>query len=296
MKDHLCIYLAGNIKKGKTLADTYAAVTTVLHELLESGKTILLLGGSHDLSLAQYSAHAKLKQPIECTCIDATIDLKSESPVKSSNFLLEMLTGEPNYIRHFNHIGFQTYLVHPRMMETLDKLRFDCYRLGKVKEDIEEMEPVLRNSQMVSFDISAIRHADSPASRVSPNGIDGIEACTLSRYAGMSSTLKTFGIYGYEANHDRNGMSALQIAQMIWYFIDGRNKSLHESNLSERQNYNEYHTVFGELDTTFLQSKRTGRWWMQLPDKNYIACSPKDYIQASHNQIPERWLRSQERL
>ncbi len=286
----------GNIRKGKSLADTYAAVTIVISELLESGKTVILLGGSHDLTLAQYGAYASLKKSIECTCVDSVIDLKSESPVKSSNFLLEMLTLEPNYIRHFNHIGFQTYLVHPRMMETLDKLRFDCYRLGRVKEDIEEMEPVIRNSHMFSFDISAIKNSDSPASRTSPNGLDGIEACTLCRYAGMSTDLKTFGIYGYVPDHDRNGMSALQIAQMVWYFIDGRNNSRHESSLSERQHYNEYHTVFGEIDTTFLQSKRTGRWWMQLPDSNYIACSPKDYFQASHNQIPERWLRSQERL
>lgn len=295
---HTAIRIAdiGNIKKGKTLADSYAAISMVVSELLEAGKTILLIGGSHDLTLAQYSAYVKLKKTIECTCVDAAIDLKSESPVKASNFLLEMLTSEPNYIRHFNHIGFQSYLVHPRMIETLDKLRFDCFRLGKAKEDIEEMEPVIRNSHMLSFDISAIRYADSPASRVSPNGFDGIEACTLSRYAGMSESLRTFGIYGYEPDHDRNGMTALQLAQMIWYFIDGRNQVIHESSLSEKHNYNEYHTVFGELDTTFLQSKRTGRWWMQLPDSNFIACSQRDYIQASHNQIPERWLRFQERF
>ncbi|MBD0279751.1 MAG: arginase, partial [Flavisolibacter sp.] len=43
------------------------------------------------------------------------------------------------------------------------------------------------------------------------------------------------------------------------------------------------------------QSKRTGRWWMQLPDKQYIACSHNDYLQASQNEIPERWLRIHER-
>jgi hypothetical protein len=34
---------------------------------------------------------------------------------------------------------------------------------------------------------------------------------------------------------------------------------------------------------------------MQLPDKKMIACSYKDYLFASRNQIPERWLRAQER-
>jgi hypothetical protein len=44
--------------------------------------------------------------------------------------------------------------------------------------------------------------------------------------------------------------------------------------------------AFAEVETTFLQSKKTGRWWMQLPDSKFIACSYKDYISASSNEIP----------
>jgi hypothetical protein len=35
---------------------------------------------------------------------------------------------------------------------------------------------------------------------------------------------------------------------------------------------------------------------MQMPDKKFIPCSPDDYKKASHDEIPERWLRVQERL
>ena len=34
---------------------------------------------------------------------------------------------------------------------------------------------------------------------------------------------------------------------------------------------------------------------MQLPDNKFIACSYQDYLLASSNEIPERWLRAQER-
>ena len=44
-----------------------------------------------------------------------------------------------------------------------------------------------------------------------------------------------------------------------------------------------------------MKSKKTKRWWMQMPDKNFIACSYNDYLSASMNDIPERWLRAQER-
>ncbi len=285
----------GNIKKGAELSDTYAAVKTVLAEMLRLNKTVVLIGGSHDLTLAQYEAYKTLEQTVDVTCVDAAIDLRGESTKRSENFLLDMLTVEPNLVKHYNHIAFQSYLLHPRMIETMDKLRFDCYRVGLVQDKLEEMEPVIRNTNMLSFDISAIRNSDSPASRLSPNGLFGPEACTLVRYAGMSNNLSSLGLYGYYPSLDRDDLSAKQVAQMIWYFIDGKNKSNQEAELNERDQFNEFHTVFAEVDTLFLQSKKTTRWWMQMPDRKFIACSQNDYIQASHNQIPERWLRVQER-
>ncbi len=285
----------GDIKTGATLNDSYAAVKTVLAELFRLKKTVVILGGSHDITLAQYFAYKELQQVIEATCIDASINLKGENPLRSENFLLEMLTGEPNLVKHYNHIGFQSYFVHPRMLETMDKLRFDCYRVGTARENIEEMEPVIRNTHLLSFDISAIKYSDSPASLESPNGFTGEEACILARFAGLSSQVNSFGIYGYLPQQDVKELSARQIAQMLWYFIDGKSRSKQEAAMEDRHNFNEFHTSFTELDSVFLQSKKTGRWWMQLPNKKFIPCSYKDYVLASQNEIPERWLRAQER-
>ena len=285
----------GNIRTGATLNDSYAAVKTVLAELLRLNKTVVILGGSHDITLAQYFAYKELQQVVEATCIDATINLKGENPLRSENFLLEMLTGEPNLVKHYNHIGFQSYFVHPRMLETMDKLRFDCFRVGTARENIEEMEPVIRNTHLLSFDISAIKYSDSPASSESPNGFTGEEACILARFAGLSNTVNSFGIYGYLPHLDVKDLSAKQVAQMLWYFIDGKSRSRQEASIEERDQFNEYHTSFTEVESIFLQSKKTGRWWMQLPNKKFIPCSYTDYINASRNEIPERWLRAQER-
>jgi arginase family enzyme len=291
----VCLADVGNIRKGATLSDTYAAMQTVLSELINAGKTVLVLGGSHDLTLAQYEAYRSLNRIIEATCIDSRINLALDCPQRNQYFLMELLTGEPNFIRHYNHIGFQSYFVHPHMLETMDKLRFDCYRAGQVKEKIDEMEPVLRNSHLVSFDIAALQYASAISDYTSPNGLNGEEACTLSRYAGMSPVLSTMGFYGYAVESDLQQLSAKQIAQMMWYFMDGRNKGNMEAAPGEKDSFYEFHTVFAEVDTVFLQSKKTGRWWMQLPDKSYIACSHQDYLLASSNEIPERWLRAQER-
>jgi formiminoglutamase len=285
----------GDIKNGASLTDSYAAIKTVVKELLQEKKTVLLIGGSHDISLAQYGAYALQKQLIEISCVDALVNIDINSSWRHENFLMEMLTGEPNYVRHYNHIGFQSYYTHPHMLQTMDKLRFDCYRVGTAKESMEEMEPVIRNCQMLSFDIAAIAHAFAPANTVSPNGFTGEEACLLMRYAGMSPVTNSIGIYGYLPGNDVGELTAKQISQMLWYVLDGRSRGKREARLEEKESFNEFHMAFAEVETTFLQSKKTGRWWMQLPDKKFIACSHKDYLLASTNEIPERWLRAQER-
>ncbi len=285
----------GNIRTGASLADSYAAIKTVMAELLRLNKTVILIGGTHDNTLAQYFGYKELGKIIEATCIDATIDLRGESNLRTENFLLEMLTGEPNLVKHYNHIGFQSYYVHPRLLETMDKLRFDCFRLGHVTENLEEVEPVLRNSNMVSIDVNAIKYSDAPSNALSANGFTGTEICTLTQQAGLSNQVSSLGIYGYNPSTDVNELTASQIAQMIWYFIDGKYRGRQEAAFEDKSNFTEYHCNFTELDTIFLQSKKTGRWWMQLPDKKMIACSYKDYMIASRNDIPERWLRALER-
>ena len=286
----------GNVKPGATLQDSYAALKSVVNELIRHKKRVVILGGSHDLTIAQYKAYADIEQIIEATCIDAKIDLNMDSRLPADNFLMEMLTGEPNFIRHYNHIGFQSYFVHAGMLETIDKLRFDCYRAGRVKERIEEMEPVIRNSNLFSFDISAIQHCHAPANRLSPNGLTGEEACTLMQYAGMSTNVNTVGLYGYLPKQDEHNLTAKQLSQMLWYLIDGIDKGRLEARLEDRDNFNEFKMAFAEVETTFLQSKKTGRWWMESPDGKMIACSHFDYLVASTNEIPERWLRAAERI
>lgn len=286
----------GNVKTGALLQDSYAVLQMVVSEVIKKGKIAVILGGTHDLTLAQCNAYRASNKIIEVTCIDALINLRGDSPLREENFLLELLTGEPNNVRHYNHIGFQSYFVHPHLLETLDKLRFDCYRVGWAKEFIAELEPVIRNSNAVSFDICSIKNSDVPANHLSPNGFTGEEACMLSQFAGMSTSISSFGIYGYDAEADTHQMTARQMAQMIWYFIDGRSRLKNETPLIERNGFKEYHTIFAEVETIFLQNRRTGRWWMQMPDHNFIACSQKDYQLASMNEMPERWLRAQERM
>ncbi|HRP88462.1 MAG TPA: formimidoylglutamase [Edaphocola sp.] len=288
----------GNIIQGATLSDTRVALKVVLSEIKKAGKIAIVLGGSQDLTLQQYEVFKENGELVEVSVLDSLIDLEEGEAVSPSRgFLMDMLTGEPNYVKHYNHIGFQSYFTHPKMLETLDKLRFDFHRLGKVRGDLDDMEPVLRSTNLLSVDMNVVRACDAPFNHnASPNGLFGDEICQLIRYAGMSTKLTSLGIYGYYPENDINESGAKLIAQMLWYFIDGYRVRLQEVQLRQTDSFLSYHVPFAQYETQFLQSKITNRWWLQLPDGQYIPCSEKDYKNSTENEVPERWLRAQERL
>ena len=285
----------GNIKTGAKLEDTFSALQQVLGELSALNKKVVIIGGSHDIMMAQYNVFVQAQQIMEATCVDAFLDMNTDSRLPAENFLMNMFTSEPNYLKHYNHIGFQSYFVHPAMLETIDKLRFDCYRVGVVKEHMETMEPVIRNANIFAFDIAAIQNSHAPANQITPNGFNGEEACLLMQYAGMSSLANTIGIYGYNYALDVNELTAKQLSHMLWYLLDGIQKGKQEAPLEQREDYYEFKLMFADFETLFLQSKKTNRWWMQLPDQTFVACSGRDYAIALKNEIPERWLRAAER-
>lgn len=295
---HKSVHIAdiGNITVGKTLADSYAAVKVVLSELLQlKNAKILIIGGSHDLTAAQCDAYAKLQRTYDLCCIDAKMDMDTDAQAPAERFLLDMFTQSPNFLNHYNHLAFQSYYVHPTMLEVIDDLRFDCVRVGRVKENMEEVEPPIRDSDIVSLDISSIENAHAPANLLTPNGLTGEEACRLMQYAGMSSKVSSVGFYEYQPQLDTNHQTAIQLSHMAWYLVDGIYQGQQEATPESRQHFNEFHLAFAEMETTFLQSKKTGRWWMTLPDGQLMACSYTDYILATQNEIPERWLRAVER-
>lgn len=286
----------GNVKNGDSLADTYVALSTILADLLALKAKVLILGGSHDITLAQYQAHKKLNETVEVVCIDAAMDISWEDPTPDQCFLMEMLTSSPNFVKHYSHIGFQSYLIHPRMLETIDKLGFECFRVGKVKDDLAEVEPVFRNSQICTVDITAIQHAHAPCNTLTPNGFTGEEICTLLQYAGSSNKIRTVGLYGYKHNADVHQLTAKQVSHMFWYFVNGVKQFFQEPPITELAEFNTFYFQGDTFTTTFLQSKQTGKWWVQLPNDEYIACSYNDYVLASRNEVPERFLRAVERM
>ena len=300
----------GNIKAGYNIEDTYFAVKSVAEYLLKNNIIPIIIGGSQDITYANYTAYENMGQVINIASIDSSFDLgNAEEDFNSRSFLSKIILHQPNFLFNYTNIGYQTYFVDPQAVKLMESLYFDVYRLGVMRNNMEEIEPLVRNADLLSFDISAIRQNEAPANEnTSPNGFTGEEACRISRYAGISDKLSSFGIYELNPDKDINGMTAHLAAQIIWYFMEGFYQRKGDFPHKQKDNYKKYNVgvVSNDHPIVFYESLRSGRWWMQVPlngesadkyKRHYmLPCSYSDYESTTAGDIPDRWWQVYKKL
>lgn len=302
----------GNILQGHSINDTYSALKTVVGELVKGGVLPVIIGGGQDLTYGQYLAYENLEQRVDLVVVDPAFDLMEDAATgketSSQSYLNKIMLHDPNYLFNFSNIGYQTYFVNQESLRVFDKLLFDVYRLGTFAGKIDQAEPVLRNADMISFDMGAIRASDAPGNKnAGPNGFYGEDACQICRYAGMSDKLSSIGFYEFNPEQDTNGKTAMLLAQMVWYLIDGYYGRKKDFPLQPKSSYIIYRTalVADDHEVVFVKSKKSDRWWMQVPYPNtksvneryhMVPCRYEDYQTAIEGELPDLWWRTYQKL
>ncbi|OJW17597.1 formimidoylglutamase [Mucilaginibacter sp. 44-25] len=303
----------GNIARGETVVDTYYALKTVVEELMKKDIVPLIIGGGQDLTYAQYLGYEHMEQKVDLLVVDAQFDLEDDShpetiEATSTSYLSKIFLHEPNYLFNYSNMGYQTYFASQDSLRVMEKLYFDVHRLGELTQNIAVSEPIIRNANMLSFDMGAIRSSDAAANgNAKPNGFYGEEACQICRYAGFSDKLSSIGFYEFNPAYDTNGQTAMLLSQMIWYFIDGFYNRKKDFPLNPRSQYLIYKTSLKHDDheLVFVKSKKSDRWWMQVPyptggSKNerfhLVPCRYEDYRTAVSGEMPDLWWRTYQKL
>jgi formiminoglutamase len=293
----------GNLNAGIDLDETYVRISEVCRILLENNVMPLILGGTHDLDYGQYRGYEEMEKLISLLNIDAFLDLDdNKESAPSSQHIHKILLHEPNYLLSYTHLAHQLYLIDPSSVSILEKLYFEAFRVGQMRTNLTEMEPAIRNADLLSFDITAIRSSDAPGNaNAQPFGLTGEEACQLCWYAGMNEKLSSAGFYEYNPTHDdANKKTASVIATMIWYFIEGFYHRKNEHNFKSNDFLKYVVSMPVEPETlAFYKSKVTEKWWMEVayhrPGARYtrnsiIPCSYSDYQTATKGEVPERYI------
>ena len=294
----------GNLQNGDEYQDTLDRLKEVCEHLMAAKVTPIIIGGTHDLAMAQYLAFESKKDLISVLNVDAKLDVEVQGD-ENETFLSKLITHKPNFMFSYNHLAHQSYLIESAALSALEKLYFEALRLGELRENFQNAEPIVRMANMLTFDITAIRNADATANaNAQPFGLYGEEACQLMWYAGMNEKMNSVSISEYNPDlDDQHFSTASVVATMLWYFVEGYYNRKDTGQFNSDQ-YTKYTVSFeGTDDTmTFYKSKLSEKWWMlvnygdKMLDRAYIPCSYEDYTTATHGDFPERWIKAQGKL
>jgi arginase family enzyme len=300
------IYDCGDLKVGDTFNDTLVIVQELTAYFVKNQIYPIFLGGSQALTYALYRAYDLLEQRVNLTTVDAKFDLGSlGESLNSGSYLTKIIMDKPNNLDNYTNLGFQTFLNSQEEIHLMDGLLFDVYRLGNLKSNMELCEPVLRETDVLSIDLSAIKSIDAPANNNKIiSGLSSDEICQICRYAGISDKLNVLGIFEYNSKYDINNQTAQLIAQMIWYYVEGVNLRKPEFPNLELKDFKKYMVVIDDETYHFYKSDVTNRWWMEInavndniiTRKTLIPCTYNDFLTANNLEIPERWFVNRRKL
>ncbi|MCK5068495.1 MAG: formimidoylglutamase [Bacteroidales bacterium] len=304
---NLKIYDLGNLKNGGSVNDTYFALRDVVLELKERDMTTIIFGGSQDLGRGVFLALEKHEGLHQVLTIDSMLDFSLKEDVLNSRNYLNHLIG-PATEKNFSltNLGHQACFVTESQIRQLENSYLESIRLGDVRRDIELAEPLVRDSEFISIDLGAVRHADAPGSSTpSPNGFFGNELCQITRYAGLSEQVSILGFFECNPLSDINEQTSHLTAQAAWYFMEGLSHRIRENPVDTPEHIKKFIVTLNAAghDIIFHKSTLSDRWWMEIPVKNpvsgdnfFVSCSYEDYQQASNQEIPDRWWRFLNRL
>ncbi|MEY2963869.1 MAG: hypothetical protein RL754_1130 [Bacteroidota bacterium] len=294
----------GNLYKGEKHSDTLFLLADITKDLLQKGIITIVIGGSQELTYAGYRAYDSLEQTVNVVAVDARLDVGSEGrDLDHQSYVSHMVLQEPHNLFNFTNLGYQTYFNNPDEIALIDKLFFEAVRLGQLQHHIGRTEPFVRDADLLSIDIGAIRQSYNPGTfYTSPHGFSGEELCALMRYAGMSDRLTQVGLFEYNPRLDVHGQSAHLCAHALWYFFEGISLRFGDYPVGSRTNYEKYTVLVDEDETlNFFKSPKSGRWWIEVPkgledDRvQLVPCDYEDYSEALSGKIPARWWKAQQK-
>jgi len=284
----------GNLKPALSQKGTYLALRDVIEYFYELGITVVIIGGSQDLTVGICDAF-KNNRYFSLSCVDAILDIKKGvETFHSGNYLTRIFKQLPHLFQ-FSLIGYQNHLVGDKLLNKTQGIS-EHLRLGKLRDNFTVSEPLMRNTDVLSFDVGAIKHSEGGTKRQkNPNGLRGEEACKLAHYAGVSDRLKVFGIFEIFAEKEENSIINKLSAEIIWYFLEGfQTRKIDDRN--DSKNKIVYKVELDELEQPiiFLNESETNLWWFEVSSlsgkKSLFACAEEDYRLAASNEIPGKWL------
>jgi len=284
----------GDVISGKSFSDTYYAVNSIHQDLINQNIVVIFIGGGQDFTFPLYQSLSKKHNKVNISSVDNKFDFgKIKKQFSSSSYMSKIIMDKKNSLNHFCNLGYQTFLNSQEEIDLLNKFNFESHRLGEITENIKIVEPVLRETNLLTVDFKSIKSSELNFVHNYSNGFESSQFCSVLRYAGMSNSINSVGLFELL----NSSISSALLSQSIWYFIEGYCLRIKEDpNSSNFKGYT--YNVFCEgTNLKFYNSELSQKWWVEfineIETKNIsslLPCNKRDYLMACDGTFSDRLI------
>lgn len=198
------------------------------------------------------------------------------------------------------YLAVQKHYSEQQQWYKCEEHSYNFLRLGKLKNQLDVAESIIRDAEYIEFNINAIKHSDLNSNSSAPiTGLSIEEACQLMKYAGMANNLRFLNISGYDSTIQTDSKIGECVAMMLWYFIEGRESRSDYFEGLNKTDFQEYLVQPSHIPIAlkFFKHKVSGQWWVKLPQElnekeMVLACSRRDYYQACNDEVSDRLMQA----
>lgn len=225
------IFDAGNIKRHLKLEDALSKLEGVTNYLLRYGYTPIVVGGSNDLSYADFRACDAVRARCGAINIDSHLDVRDFSKGINSGTPYRMLIEEKTLRgTDFAEYATQEFVNSREHLTYVRAAKAQVYSLTQIRSKgnseafMEAYRSVSREpeSVYVSFDIDSVRSSDAPGvSAPTPTGLTAEEILECAYLAGGEAKTAMIDICEFNPKFDADGHTAKLCALIAANFLAG---------------------------------------------------------------------------
>ncbi len=228
---NLRLFDAGNVKKKLKLEDALSKLEVVVASFLKYGYAPVVLGGSNDLSYADFRACDTVRERCGAINIDSHLDVREYSNGINSGTPYRMLIDE-KILRgsDFVEYGIQEFSNSREHLTYVRAAKARVYSLAQIRSMrnseafMEACREVSRGPESiyVSFDIDSVRGSDAPGvSAPTPTGLTAEEILECAYLAGSEAKTAMIDICEFNPQFDIDGHTAKLAAMIVANFLSG---------------------------------------------------------------------------
>jgi len=226
----------GDVQFGASLEETHEIQRSILTQLLNDKKRVMVLGGGNDISYPTGCAMAEAFGP-ECWIgvnIDSHLDVRIAEKRNSGTQYRQLIEEGHLLPTYFYEVGFQSHFCSPAYYEYIRALGVHRISLellrSRTEPDIELKEQIREKfighssslNTFFGFDMDAVRMSDAPGtSAPSPLGLKASEFIQLVKYAASLANTKVIEFTEVNPEYDIDDRTARLVAIGMHRFCTG---------------------------------------------------------------------------